>query len=152
MELNFPEFKKIEKVIDGQLIEKFYIDNQEVTESTYYSILEDRMGVFTQPKKIENKKINDKKIENKKIITQTSEDIHEQQEEYINSLLTLIEDNPEESFDILYDELVYHYKLGYLIGQLDLNQTYSKGMKQNYRLLQEKIEDLIEEYGKGNDY
>jgi hypothetical protein len=164
MDSNFPEFKKIDKVIDGELCEKFFIDDVEVSESTYYTLLEDRIGINiginnNNLNKSNNKNNNNKNNSNNNksnlkqntIKTETNlpnEEYTEDKDEYINSLIKAMEDNPEDEFDILYDELVYHYKLGYFMGQLDLNDNYAKAMRQNYRVIQDKIDDLTDEYEK----
>lgn len=145
MDFIFPEFKRIDKIVDGELSEKFYIDDKEVSESTYYTLLEDRMGINnTNNLKNNTVKKNETNISNNK----PNNEYQNEKDEYINSLIQLLDDNPDDQFDILYDELVYHYKLGYFMGQLDLNDNYAKAMKQNYRVIQNKIDDLTDEYEK----
>jgi hypothetical protein len=138
MNEQLPEFKKVDAVIDGEYVEKFFINQQEVTSEVYYKLLEDRI-VTNQPTK------EDIQIEN-------SVDLPNEKEvefnEYVNSLVFLIRDNEDKMFDILLDELTYQYKSGFLDGQLLLNNSYAKAFRQNNRLLQNKIFDLQDEYDK----
>jgi hypothetical protein len=144
MNSNFPEFKKIEMVVDGKLIESFLINDKEVEASTYYSLLEDNANIYADTP---NKDKEKKKTKYKEIDRNAEDmDIKEQEAEYIQGILDLLKDNDEESFAILYDEFAYHYKLGYLVGQLDTNEAYAKAMKQNFRDVENQIDDLIEEY------
>lgn len=129
--------------MDGKLIEKFFIDNKEVSESTYYSLLEEKLGIpynnisnagsKSQPNTVKSKELNDLSIK---------------QEEYIENLLSDIYDNPEDAFYILENELIFNFKVGYHTGQIDLNNNYAKAMKYNYRITQSNLDNLLDDYNK----
>jgi hypothetical protein len=144
MENSFPEFKKIEMIANGKLIETFFINDKEVEESVYYTLLEDRTNIYTKFNKKEKAKSKKVDIDDDEF----EKDEMQKEQEYIQGILDLLEDNSDEAFYILYDELVYTYKLGYLMGQLDTNDAYQKSMKQNFREIQYQIDDLVDEYEK----
>jgi len=145
--MNFPEFKKTESMKDGNIIEAYYIDNIEVTEKTYYALLYDReessdcIQTTSEQRKAVEKAIHAVKLEDSEGIE--VEDIDGIKEDYIEKFLKkLFLCKYSDAYDLLYKELNYHYILGYLIGQKELNETFLQGMNTNIGILQGKVNEI----------
>ncbi|MGE5438096.1 MAG: hypothetical protein ACM3O3_12860 [Syntrophothermus sp.] len=123
------KFNKSDNIINGKHVETFYIDDKQVSESTYYSML-DELTV------------------NNNIKSASIPELSNEQNEYIQSILDDIYDSPEHAINILYHELIHNYKIGFYTGQMELNNEYAKAMKNNYRISQSKIDDVMDEYEK----
>lgn len=130
MTTSFPEFKKIEKIVNGKCEEIFFIDDIEVKESTYYTLLYDREETSDR---INIKRESKSNQENKN---------------HISRIEDKIKNNPQKMYDILIKELSNHYLLGYLNGQREYSQLAIQNFNHNKEQLNKKIIEVVKEYDK----
>jgi hypothetical protein len=135
MDFNSLKFNKTDDFIDGQIVEKFYIDNHEVTESTYYNLLEERMDHLNQYEPVNQ-------VEE---VDECDMGYDEKQKNYLETLLNTLDENPDDRMDILYNELGFYHRLGVLQGQMELHDIYCKAMRQNYRTTQIATDKFLED-------
>jgi len=140
-----PTFRKDEKIVDGTLVETFYIDDHEVAQHTYYSLLED---LYSVDKNVLNKptpppipKIEDnlppQELEARKQIEEFGAIV-------LNTLLSV--NGYEEQLEYLLEELEFQYKSGYYLGQTDLLEVYADSTKKSKRIVRDAYEDLVAAY------
>ena len=130
-----PIFKKLDKFVDGKLCEVFYIDDKEVSESTYYTLLEsnyDESCNMNYDVK-ENRLFQDETEENKALY-----------DEWVRKMIHYIKHSDDDNaFELLSFELNYYYCYGYYIGQILTNERYIESMKKNLEDASQFLDELI---------
>ena len=131
-----PEFKKVDKFVDGQLIEVFYIDDKEVSEQVYYAILESTYD--------DNNTLGIPNFRQEYDFDAMSEiEKVERQNDWIKRFLHCLKDvSEDEAIDLLAYELAYYYKYGLYTGQIIVNEKYIEGMQLNLNETQKFLDEL----------
>jgi len=137
-----PVFKKVDMFENGKLSEKFYINNKEVDEKTYYTLLEDRYmnsGVKETP----NNKKPTRTLKNKK--RQKSEE--QKQYEYLSNIVDIINSvDMDKAVNLLASELILQYRIGYYVAQIKICDDLAKQMKYNASVARKSLNELLNSY------
>jgi hypothetical protein len=140
MDANYlPEFKKIDTFKDGKLCEVFFIDDKEVSEKTYYNLLEDSFGVGEYKTEKKPSPPTKKKSNNTYGM--------EKQDAELRDLIDLINSvDIKKGINLLASELLLQYRLGYHIAQVELCESFTKVMKHNSKLAKDSLNGLLDAY------
>lgn len=128
-----PVFKKINKFVNGQLCEFFYIDDKEVSSNVYYNLLENDFCSKDCSERKSEIKSDDKCCQNEKDFDTWVK----------NNIQYLRNVSDAEAFEMLKYSFNYYYKYGYYLGQIAINEKYIEDMKRNLINAKGSLEELI---------
>lgn len=117
-------FKKVDKIVNGKLCETFYINEKEISQSAYYSLLEDN---FSRDMCKSNTDENT---------------LFEKSERYLNEIIDIILTNREAGKRTILEEFQYYYSLGFMSGQLEFTKVHKESIDQNIKILTDNIDNL----------
>jgi len=153
-----PIFRRVDKFINGELCELFFINDKEVEAKTYYSLLDNTIeNVHKYDTTVDLPKrgipcdkntvyfIDDKPTSSKSRLRNDA--IEEKHLNYCENIL-------EQAYDMDFDEAVYflmeelalQYQIGYHYGQLEITIAYETAMNNNSKIITKELNSLYKEF------